>query len=434
MRPLFVDPTGAMLSGVMIAVFATAVNLTIQTSSVVASDTTPAKSNDDSAAAVEAFDTFLNQDQADSVATVTEQPWSEFALTREDVERAREMLVRSRNDLLRRTRAAEMKNRVLVHGDYKMPFDYRVFGEMPANGRSLYISLHGGGGAPKAVNDRQWENQKRLYQPDEGVYVAPRAPTDTWNLWHQKHLDPLLVRLIENMVAFENVNPNRVYVMGYSAGGDGVYQLAPRMSDRWAAAAMMAGHPNEATPLGLRNVPFALQVGGKDAAYKRNRIAADWKTRLAQLREADPEGYEHFVKIYPNKGHWMDREDAVALPWMAKHTRNATPTKIVWVQDDVLHDRFYWLGVDEADAKAKSVLRASVDGQTISLESTDVRDVHVFLDDRFIDLDQPIKIVAGGQTLFDGRVQRTIGSLARTFDDRGDAQLAFPSSVSVSLP
>ena len=41
----------------------------------------------------------------------------------------------------------------------------------------------------------------------------------------------------------EDVNPNKVYLLGYSAGGDGVYQLAPRMADRWAAAAMMADSP-----------------------------------------------------------------------------------------------------------------------------------------------------------------------------------------------
>ena len=37
-------------------------------------------------------------------------------------------------------------------------------------------------------------------------------------------------RLIENLVVFEGVDPNRVYLLGYSAGGDGVYQLAPRMA------------------------------------------------------------------------------------------------------------------------------------------------------------------------------------------------------------
>ena len=53
------------------------------------------------------------------------------------------------------------------------------------------------------------------------------------------------------MIMLYEVDPNKVYLMGYSAGGDGVYQLAPRMADRFAAAAMMAGHPNETSPLGL---------------------------------------------------------------------------------------------------------------------------------------------------------------------------------------
>ena len=78
------------------------------------------------------------------------------------------------------------------------------------------------GNAPARVNDGQWENQKRLYRPKEGIYLAPRAPTNTWNLWHQGHIDPMFMRLIENLVALQEVNPNRVYLMGYSAGGDGV--------------------------------------------------------------------------------------------------------------------------------------------------------------------------------------------------------------------
>ena len=58
----------------------------------------------------------------------------------------------------------------------------KVFGDAPEGGRSLWISMHGGGGAPARVNDGQWKNQIKLYQPKEGIYVAPRAPTDTWNL------------------------------------------------------------------------------------------------------------------------------------------------------------------------------------------------------------------------------------------------------------
>ena len=109
-------------------------------------------------------------------------------------------------------------------------------------------------------------------------------------------------------------------MLGYSAGGDGVYQLAPRMADYWAGAAMMAGHPNGVSLLSLRNVPFALQVGGNDAAYNRNKVGKEYGEQLDKLQKDDPKGYEHFVKIHEGKGHWMNLEDKAALPWMAKFT------------------------------------------------------------------------------------------------------------------
>ena len=47
------------------------------------------------------------------------------------------------------------KERVMKSGDHSMPFDVRVYGEKPVGGRSLYISMHGGGNTAKAVNDQQ---------------------------------------------------------------------------------------------------------------------------------------------------------------------------------------------------------------------------------------------------------------------------------------
>jgi hypothetical protein len=59
-----------------------------------------------------------------------------------------------------------------------MKFDYNIHGTAPENGRRLYLSLYGGGGTSAAVNDRQWDNQNTLYEPEEGIYLAPRAPTN----------------------------------------------------------------------------------------------------------------------------------------------------------------------------------------------------------------------------------------------------------------
>src|SRR3954470_24549274 len=196
------------------------------------------------------------------------------AMDRAEAEREVARIWNERLKQLQTERASEMASNVFELQGKTLRWAERVFGESPAGGHSLWISMHGGGNGPARMNNQQWTNQISLYKPEEGIYVAPRGPTDTWNLWHEAHIDPMFDRLIEDYIALRGVNPDRVYIMGYSAGGDGVWQLAPRMADRWAAAAMMAGHPNHASLLGLRNLPFAVFVGGEDSAYNRNKVVA----------------------------------------------------------------------------------------------------------------------------------------------------------------
>ena len=305
----------------------------------------------------------------------------------------------------------EMARKEVVAGDKRMKWLERTFGAAPAGGHSLWISLHGGGGAPPEVNDSQWQNQIRLYTPAEGIVVAPRAPGDTWDLWHQAHVDGLFDRLIAGMVACRGVDPDKVYLLGYSAGGDGVYQVAPRMADRWAAAAMMAGHPNESRPLGLRNLPFFIFSGKEDTAYNRAAVAADWARMLGELRAADPGGYPHAARIFDGLGHWMNGKDAVAIQWMGECRRRAWPDKVVWLQDDVTHERFYWLGLPPGMARKDQLVRASVDGQTISIDAPDTPVLRLRLADELLDLDRPVKVVAGDKVVFEGRVTRTAAAM-----------------------
>lgn len=395
---------------------------------LIAADPTPA----DSTAAVAALRAALATDPTTDVAG---KDFAKVPLTKADAATARELLWATYAARITKERAAEVAARKLTDGKLEMPFFLKSFGDKPATGRSLWISMHGGGNASKGVNDRQWENQKRLYTPTEGLYVAPRAPTNTWNLWHEPHIDRLFARLIEDLIVLEGVDPDRVYLMGYSAGGDGVYALGPRMADAFAAAAMMAGHPNAESPLGLRNLPFAVQVGGNDTAYGRNTVTAGYAAKLDDLHKADPAGYEHFVKIYEGKGHWMDREDAAALPWMAKFRRNPLPDRVVWSQSKAVpRERFYWLAMPPGQAKPKAFVDAKRTGQTVEITAADgVTKLLIRLDDRVTDLDKPVTVTHKGRTLFAGVAPRTIAVLARTLAGRGDPKLVFDAELEVTL-
>lgn len=361
------------------------------------------------------------------------QPFASAPLTRAEAEDAARQLWNDHAAQVRALREAEWTGKSITIGDRTMKFEVRTFGDKPATGRSLFISMHGGGNTAAKVNDSQWRNQIDLYKPAEGLYIAPRAPTNAWNLWHEAPMDALLDRLIEDAVVFGGVNPDRVYLMGYSAGGDGVYQLGPRMADRWAAAAMMAGHPNDASPLNLRNVPFAIHVGEKDTGFGRNDIARKWGEQLDALRKDDPDGYEHVVELHAGRGHWMNLEDAAAVPWMAEHTRNPWPRRVVWRQSGG-QTRLYWLAVPPEQRKAAAVVVASVKGQEIVIERSEgVSTLEVLLDDRMLDLDRPIKITSEGRTLFEGSVARTAGTIARSLKKRPDSHLCHCANVTVRL-
>ncbi len=374
-------------------------------------------------------------EKPDSPAALAERDFAEAALTKSDAAAARKLIWDAHAAMIQSQRAKEIADRLLRDDKLEMAFDFTVSGDKPKDGRSLWISLHGGGGAPKHVNDQQWKNQLKLYAVKEGIYLAPRAPTDTWNLWHQPHIDRLFARLIEDLIVLEGVNPDRVYVMGYSAGGDGVYQLAPRMADRWAAAAMMAGHPNGVSMLSVRNVPFALQVGGNDAAYSRNKVGREYGELLAKLQKDDPQGYRHFVRIHEGKGHWMDMEDKAALPWMAGFSRDPVPTRVVWKQTGTPHDRSYWLATPTKEAVSDSMVIAQREGQCIDVTAAEkVSTLLVRLDDRMVDFEKPVVVTHAGKELFSGKPVRTIGTMLRTLEGRGDPKLMFDAELTVKLP
>ena len=346
-------------------------------------------------------------------------------LKKQEAKEITELLLADANERLRVALQEQWKNKAIIHDDDTLKFEYKLFGENPVDGRSLYISMHGGGNAPADVNTQQWKNQARLYNPAEGVYLAPRAPTNTWNLWHEPHIDTLFELLIHAAVLFENVNRNKVYLMGYSAGGDGVYQLAPRMADYFAAAGMMAGHSNETSPLGLRNIGFAIHMGALDSAYNRNAVARRWGVLLDSLQKKDPDGYKHIVQLHEGRAHWMNKEDTMALPWLASFQRNPVPNKIVWKQDDVHHSNFYWIAVPKGNEQTGGEIIASYTGNKIIIEKNYSDTVYVHLNDAMMNLDKPVKLVYEGRRLFKGKVKRGADVIYKTVNERKDAGLVF---------
>ena len=358
---------------------------------------------------------------------------SERALSAQASQQMAAMLKEAWKDSLRTAFAETLASQRLQIDTLTMPLHSELIGDEPADGRALFISLHGGGGAPKALNDSQWQNQWRLYHPANSVYLCPRAPVDAWNMHFIGGIDDFYRRIIQMAVACFNVNPNKVYLMGYSAGGDAVWRMAPRMADTWAAASMMAGHPGDVSLLNLRNTPFMIWCGEQDAAYDRNKRCQERINEMDSLHRADADGYIFEGHIVKGKGHWMDLEDAAAVEWMARHERNPYPTKIVWRQEEELHQHFYWLTAPKEELARGKEVRAELQGNTINILRCDYTELTIGLNDEMADLDKPVKIVHQGRTLFKGKAKRHASTLRNTLAERGDPAYMFPTQVVVRV-
>ena len=194
----------------------------------------------------------------------------------------------------------------------KMQYMMQVYGNADENGLyPLYIALHGGGGAPEEDNNQQWVSMQEYYTDEirDGIYVATRGMEDVWNTHFLEDSYRMYDRLIEDMILFHHADPNRVYLMGYSAGGDGVYAIAPRMADRFAGVNMSSGHPNSVSLLNTSSLPFLIQVGIRDYYSEdamRSVRGAEFEDTLNGYHEQYGFGYPHRVLVHVPNGHFIN--------------------------------------------------------------------------------------------------------------------------------
>ena len=200
----------------------------------------------------------------------------------------------------------------LTHAGKTMRFFMEILGEPDADGLyPLYITLHGGGGGSAEMNNGEWIGMFDYYREsvENGIYIACRGITDTWDLHFQEDSYVLYDRLIESMTVLYGADPDRVYLLGFSAGGDGVYQIAPRLADRFAAVSMSSGHPNGVSLANLANCPICLQAGIRDyysGDAMRSVRAAEFEKTLSGYHERYGFGYEHRVWIHVPEGHYYN--------------------------------------------------------------------------------------------------------------------------------
>lgn len=148
------------------------------------------------------------------------------------------------------------------------------------------------------------------------VVVAPQLPEDGG--WYD--LDPV-VALVDEIVARYPVDPDRVYLLGFSMGGGGAWRMAFDHGDRFAAMIAIAAHTPAPTPervLAVSRLPFLAIHGTED----RRVPLAPARTMADALAAIGAAAFE--FRMVPGADHSrlerLTRDDEL-YAWLLGHRR-----------------------------------------------------------------------------------------------------------------
>ena len=331
---------------------------------------------------------------------------------------------------------ADFAARQVRYGQYLSAYTLRAVGTRPANGWGLVIAMHGGGGAPKEVNDQQWVEMQHHYfdHPENGgyLYLALRAPNDTWNGFYDDYVYPLIANLIKQNTLFGDVDPSKVYLIGYSHGGYGAFAIGPKEPDLFAAIHASAAAPTdgETTAKTLRNTNFSVWVGEHDLMYDRLSRDQKFAAEVKALRGDRTDIYPVTTEIKIGHGH-SDLPDRDLLAGMTNIVRNPVPRELTWQMTDTVITDFFWLQTS-TPGKGREI-DATCLGNKITVTATpDIKSAALLLDSRLVDLSVPIDLIINGKHS-EMHLTPSLRTLCETLKQRGDPERAFTVRVEMGL-
>ena len=120
------------------------------------------------------------------------------------------------------------------------PTEVRVpNGYDPATPTPLVLLLHGRGASDEAIN--YYFNAVNVARDNGFFLLSPNAQGDP-SAWSPQGADfDFLVGIVNEMKAGYNIDPNKIFVLGFSSGGSMAHRLACDAADQFSAVTILSG-------------------------------------------------------------------------------------------------------------------------------------------------------------------------------------------------
>lgn len=136
----------------------------------------------------------------------------------------------------------------------------------------LVVTLHGSGGGRRDIEQKKWQGAiRQLLQPENQKHEVLVLEPQSEGEWDPDSLDAMLAHVMHRN---PDVDPKRIYCMGYSMGGKGTWEWAMHYPDRFAAIIPKGFIPDLSKVDGMVDLPIWAMVGDKDSKPRVEGIPA----------------------------------------------------------------------------------------------------------------------------------------------------------------
>jgi pimeloyl-ACP methyl ester carboxylesterase len=212
----------------------------------------------------------------------------------------------------------------------------------------LIISLHGEMTTPEQQTDwwaGNWREGRRTGHATRHGYIV-MAPL--WNVNGSSGYDysaaahAAVLYSYYDVLRHFSVDVDRVFLTGYSSGGDAAWDIGISHPDLWAGVMPIVASGRKYTryyPLNARYVPLYFVTGELDASVNRNMNYYNFNR---YLMAGNTENYQCTVVTYIGRGHESFSDEILHLiDWMGRQ-RRVFPNRNFAVHSLRPWDNFFW--------------------------------------------------------------------------------------------
>lgn len=257
-----------------------------------------------------------------------------------------------------------------------------------------------------------------------GPRTEERLP---YEIFHPEQAQAVLAALRQQY----RINPDRIVSTGISLGSN--YSIAFAAGEPgWLAAIVPVSTEGDSREPLLRNLggtPVYVLEGTRD----RNIRIIDAPRALRDILVGF--GYDVTYREFSDRGHegFQEHYDDV-LRWLDARARQVYPREVVRVPHPAIvpvSRRVRWIESDTRQGLIRAVATAP---DRVDVTAAWARRITLFLHDRLVDLDRPVRVTINGTEVFNGMVSRSAVTALEEARRLGDERRIYAARLTVDVP